>query len=205
MPRAHRHILMPTRGGLHNGPPRRIILWSTCLLLLLGALAFVPIASADQIGTSNVTFYPAGPPEVSLRLGESLEYAWVFYNGETASVYVNLTADAASVGLAGSASPSFVVLEPGGWGQIVLRLTAPEEGVSRSGLVRVRLLADRGTQRPPSSNSTRAVPSTTISPYLTRTLPTSVPGVAGPEATPASGQSTYEKSATRTSLAHFVG
>ena len=139
MPRAHRHILMSTRGGLHNGPPRRIILWSTCLLLLLGALAFVPSASADQIGTSNVTFYPAGPPEVSLRLGESLEYAWVFYNGETASVYVNLTADAASVGLAGSASPSFVVLEPGGWGQIVLRLTAPGEGVSRSGLVRVHL------------------------------------------------------------------
>jgi len=141
MPRAHRHILMTTRGCLHNGPPRRIILWSTCSLLLLGALAFVPSASADQIGTSNVTFYPAGPPEVSLQLGESLDYALVFYNGEPASVYVNLTADASSVGLAGSASPSFVVLEPGGWGQIVLRLTAPEEGVSRSGLVRVHLTA----------------------------------------------------------------
>src|SRR3990172_6651885 len=141
MPRAHRHILISTRGCLQNGPPRRMTLWSTCLLLLLGALSFVPSASADQIGTSNVTFYPAGPPEVSLRLGESLDYGWVFYNGETASVYVNLTADAASVGLAGSAFPSFVVLEPGGWGQIVLRLTAPEQGVSRSGLVRVHLTA----------------------------------------------------------------
>ena len=141
MPRAHGRILMYHQGCHDGGTSKRAMLWSANFVLLLAALAFAPSASADQLGTSNVTFYPAGPTEVSLRLGGSFDYTWVFYNGETASVYVNLTADASSAGLAASASPSYVILEPGGSGQIVLRLTAPEEGMSRSGLVRIHLTA----------------------------------------------------------------
>ena len=78
---------------------------------------------------------------MTLRLGESLAYPWVFYNGGNASVYVNLTADGSSVGLQASASPAFVVLDPGEWGQIELDLSAPREGASASGAVRVRLMA----------------------------------------------------------------
>lgn len=77
-----------------------------------------------------------------IRLSESVDYPWVFFNGEvTASVYVNLTADGSGVGLVAAATPSFAVLAPGEWGQIVLSLTAPEDGASRSGSVRVRLMA----------------------------------------------------------------
>lgn len=107
--------------------------------LLLTVLVLAPPASADRLGTSNVTYYPAGPAEVTLHLGETVEYPWVFYDGEAASVYVNLTADGSQVGVAATASPSYVVLGPGEWGQIVLRLTAPDEGSGQSGSVRVHL------------------------------------------------------------------
>jgi len=108
---------------------------------VLGVLLLAPIASADQLGTSDVTYYPAGPAEVALHLGETTTYPWVFYNGGNASAYLNLTADGSDLGLAAVASPPFVVLAPGEWGEIALRLTAPGEGVSRSGFVRIHFVA----------------------------------------------------------------
>ncbi|HEX9340082.1 MAG TPA: mechanosensitive ion channel family protein [Thermoplasmata archaeon] len=109
-------------------------------MLLLAALLASPHASADPLGTSNVTYYPAGPSQVSLHLGESLDYPWVFFNGETAKVYVNLTAEG-DLGFAAVASPLFVVLDVNGSDEIVLRLKAPSQGTSESGSVRVHLMA----------------------------------------------------------------
>src|SRR6266542_18578 len=96
-------------------------------MLLLAALLASPHASADPLGTSNVTYYPAGPSQVSLHLGESLDYPWVFFNGETAKVYMNLTAEG-DLGFAAVASPLFVVLDVNGSDEIVLRLKAPSQG-----------------------------------------------------------------------------
>ncbi|HYS72251.1 MAG TPA: mechanosensitive ion channel family protein [Thermoplasmata archaeon] len=109
-------------------------------LLFLAALLATPLASADRLGASNVTYYPAGPSQVALHIGESLDYPWVFFNGETAKVYVNLTAQGV-LGFTAVASPSFAVLDIGGSGEIVLRLTAPAEGAGGSGSVTVHLMA----------------------------------------------------------------
>ncbi len=106
------------------------------MLLLAALLLASPQASADPLGTSNVSYYPVGPSTVSLHLGESLDYPWVFFNNETASVYVNLTAEG-DLGFAAVASPTFVVLDAGGVGEIVLRLSAPSQGAGGSGSVRV--------------------------------------------------------------------
>jgi small-conductance mechanosensitive channel len=108
--------------------------------LLLAALLAAPSASADRLGSSNVTYYPAGPSQVALHLGDSLDYPWVFFNNETATVYVNMTAEG-DIGFTALASPSFVVINASGWGQIVLRLTAPSQGASAAGSVRVHLMA----------------------------------------------------------------
>ena len=128
--------LVPRRGNL-----RPMLRAALIAIVFLTALALTPTAAADPLGTSNVAYYAAGPGQVTLHLGESIDYPWVFYNGETASVYVNLTADGSEVGVTASAAPSFVILDSGQWDQIVLRLTAPEEGTSVSGAVRVRLTA----------------------------------------------------------------
>lgn len=142
MPRPHAGLLTaPETFNCHGGERCAMRLAFLPAALLLAVLVLAPLASADRLGTGDVTYYPAGPAEVTLRLGESLDYPWVFFNGETASVYLNLTADGSALGFAAVASPSFAVLDPGEWGQVVLRLTAPEDGVSRSGSVRVHLMA----------------------------------------------------------------
>jgi small-conductance mechanosensitive channel len=107
----------------------------------LAALAIASSASADRLGTSNVAYYPGGSAEVTLHLGESVDYPWVFYNGENASVYVNLTAEVSPVGAAAMAYPSFTILAPGEWAQIVLRFTAPDEGAHQTGTVLIHLTA----------------------------------------------------------------
>ena len=111
------------------------------LALLVAAFALASNASADRLGASNVTYYPAGPSAVTLHLGESSEYPWIFFNGENASVYVNLTAEGSRLGVTAIASPSFAVLAPGEWAQIVLRITAPDEGADDSDFVLVHLTA----------------------------------------------------------------
>ncbi|HEV8594596.1 MAG TPA: hypothetical protein VGR51_03610, partial [Thermoplasmata archaeon] len=107
----------------------------------MAALALASSASADRLGTSNVAYYPGGPAEVTLHLGESVDYPWVFYNGENASVYVNLTAEVSPVGAVAMAYPSFTILAPGEWAQIVLRITAPDEGAHQTGSVLIHLTA----------------------------------------------------------------
>ena len=142
MPRPHTGLLTtPETFNYHGDEGRAMRLAALPAALLLAVLALAPLASADRLGTGNVTYYPAGSAEVTLRLGESIDYPWVFFNGETASVYLNLTADGSALGFAAVASPSFAVLDPGEWGQIILRLTAPEDGATRSGSVRIHLMA----------------------------------------------------------------
>ncbi len=99
-----------------------------------------PSVSAERLGSSNVSYFPAGPSVVELHLGESLDFPWLFFNNETATVYVNLTAESA-LGFSAVASPSFVVLNGSAWGQIVLRLTAPSQGAGGSGTVVIHLVA----------------------------------------------------------------
>ena len=110
------------------------------LMLLAATLLIPPHAAADSLGTSNVTYYPAGPSQVSLHLGETVAYPWVLFDGESSRVYVNLTAED-DVGLAETASPSFALLDVSGWGEIDLRVTAPAQGASRSGSLHVHLTA----------------------------------------------------------------
>lgn len=108
--------------------------------LLLALIALVPHGAADPLGTSRVAYFPSGPAEVTVRLGESVEYPYVFVNGENESVYVNLTADGSALGIATSASPQFAILDSGGWGQITLRLEAPDEGTSGIAPMRVHMM-----------------------------------------------------------------
>ncbi len=109
-------------------------------MLLLATLLASPHVSADRLGTSDVTYYPGGPSQVSLNLGESFNYPWVLFDGGTSGVYVNLTAED-DLGLAESASPSFAVLDVSGWGEIDLHLTAPSNAASGSGSLQVHFTA----------------------------------------------------------------
>ncbi len=111
------------------------------LVLAMSILLTLPSLSADPLGASGVSYYPAGPSAVSLHLGEQLTYPWVFYNGAVDSVYVNVTGDGSNLGVTTVTSRPFLILGPAEWGQVDVELRAPLDGPRRSGSLVVHLTA----------------------------------------------------------------
>jgi small-conductance mechanosensitive channel len=132
--------MAPSRRRTRNPAGARAVAWASIVgVLLVAALAIPQGANADRLGGSSVLFYAPGPSPISLHLGESSVTSWLFYNDGNDSVYVGMAADGSAAGLSASPSPTFLVLDPGQWGQIDLRLAAPREGPDISGAVRVHL------------------------------------------------------------------